>query len=166
MPTSNKKREVIIGIDPGYADCGYGVIEKNGPSLSYITCDTIKSSSKLPFEQRLKTLHYELTRIIKKYKPHTLSIEKIFFFKNKKTVIDVAQSRGVVLLVAAEHNIPVVEYTPPQIKQSLTSHGQATKTQVEYMVKTLLNQQDLKKNDDAIDALAIAICASFRDQIL
>jgi len=165
MQSSNTlKKIIILGIDPGYADCGFGIITKEGSKLSFHTADTIKSPASQPFAERLNNIYTELTELIKKYKPNLVAVESLFFFKNKKTAINVAHARGVILLAAAQMKIPLVEYTPPQIKQSLTSHGQATKQQVGLMIKTILNIKTLPKNDDAVDAIAVAVCAAFREK--
>lgn len=166
MSKSNKTSLIILGIDPGYADLGYGIISSQAGKLQYITCDNITSDAKKDLADRLLDIDQQIDRIIRRYKPGLIAIEKIFFFKNQKTVIDVAQSRGVILLRAAKGRIPIIEFTPPQIKQSLTSHGQATKQQVAHMVKILLKLQTLTKKDDAIDGLAIAICAAFHSKEL
>lgn len=151
---------IILGLDPGYAAMGYGVIAIKKKELSYIACDTITTSAGLPLGQRLLTIADALKEIIKKYKPDLVSVEKIFFFKNAKTVIEVAQARGVVLVEVARYGLPLIEYTPMEIKQNLTSYGHASKQQVERMVKVLLRNSRLPAKDDAIDALAVAICAA------
>src|SRR3989344_2683967 len=144
---------IILGIDPGYADLGYGLISVAGQRMTYITCDSMRTKSSEPQAERLATLFHELQKIITSYKPQLMSVEKIFFTNNQKTAIDVAHARGVMLLAAALNNLPVAEYTPLEVKQSLTSSGRAQKLQVARMVYTLLNISTLKKKDDAIDAL-------------
>lgn len=150
---------IILGIDPGTAAIGFGLIEKD-KKLSLIEYGCIKTQTDLTTAERLNKLHKELILIIKKYKPNTVAVEDIFFFKNLKTAIKVSQARGVVLLTAAEAGLPVFEYTPLQIKQATTSYGRAEKIQVQKMVKLLLNLKEIPKPDDAADALAIAICCA------
>jgi len=155
MPTSNKK--IILGIDPGIADTGWGIIEKHGQKITMVDCGSIKTPAKTEFIKRLKTLHQELHDIIKKYKPDAVSVEELFFCKNVKTALVVGQARGVVLMTIAQNNLPIFEYTPLQVKQALTSYGKADKKQVGQMVKVMLNLKTIPKPDDAADALAIAI---------
>jgi len=155
MPTSNKK--IILGIDPGIADTGWGVIEKQGQKIIMLDCGSIKTPAKTEFILRLKTLHQELSGIIKKYKPDAVSVEELFFCKNVKTALVVGQARGVVLMTIAQNNLPIFEFTPLQVKQALTSYGKADKKQVGAMVKVMLNLKTVPKPDDVADALAIAI---------
>lgn len=162
MSKKNPGDSVILGIDPGYADMGYGVIAVAGLIRSYRDCGSLQTRSKTPMEERLKTLHDGLSALCTTYKPALLAIEKLFFFKNVTTAIEVAQARGVALLVAAEHRIPVMEFTPLEVKQSLTSYGKADKRQVAHMVKALLGPNVKATNDNALDALAIALAASLK----
>ena len=159
MPIS--KKQIILGIDPGLADTGYGVIEKFGQNLKMITCGSIKTSAKDNFVDRLNQIHKELVKIIKKYKPDIVSVEQLFFCKNVKTALLVGQARGVCVMTIADNNLPIYEYTPLQVKQALTSYGKADKNQVGQMVKILLKLSKIPKPDDAADALAVAItCAN------
>ena len=156
-----KKSQIILGIDPGLADTGYGVIEKQGQKIKMITCGSIKTSAKDEFIDRLNQIHRELQKIIKKYQPNTVGVEQLFFCKNVKTALLVGQARGVCLMTIAENDLTFFEYTPLQIKQALTSYGKADKNQVGQMVKLLLNLKAVPKPDDAADALAVAItCAN------
>ena len=134
-----KKSQIILGIDPGLADTGYGVIEKQGQKIKMITCGSIKTSAKDEFIDRLNQIHRELQKIIKKYQPNTVGVEQLFFCKNVKTALLVGQARGVCLMTIAENDLTFFEYTPLQIKQALTSYGKADKNQVGQMVKLLLN---------------------------
>ena len=153
---------IILGIDPGLADTGWGVIECYQKNIKLLACGSIKTDSTTPLDERLATLVKELAMIIKKYQPTRAAIEKIFFFKNQKTIINVSQARGVVLLTLSQHQLPIDEYTPLQIKQTLTGYGNAVKKQVGTLVKLLLNLKEIPKPDDAADALACAItCARF-----
>lgn len=149
---------IILGIDPGTAIIGYGLIEKTNNKLVLIDYGCIRTSADLSTADRLVILNKELEKLLKKYKPSAVAVEDIFFFKNLKTVIKVSQARGVILLTIAKLKIPVYEFTPLQIKQAVTCYGRADKIQVQKMVKALLNLRDIPKPDDAADALAIAIC--------
>jgi len=151
------KTKTILGIDPGLADTGYGIIEQQGQNIKMITCGSIKTSAKDEFIDRLNQIHKELTKIIKKYKPNCAGVEELFFCKNVKTALLVGQARGVCLMTIAEHKLPISEYTPLQIKQALTGYGKADKNQVGQMVKIMLNLKSVPKPDDASDALAVAI---------
>lgn len=149
---------VIMGIDPGYAIVGYGVVDYT--SGRFVTCayGAITTPAGMPFEQRLQMIYSEMTRILAKYKPQALSIEKLFFATNKTTAIDVAQARGVILLAAQQHGAAVAQYTPLQVKQSVTGYGKADKKQVQEMTKSILKLDAIPKPDDTADALAMAIC--------
>lgn len=152
---------VILGVDPGIADTGYGVIEKqkNG-NLVCVDYGCIKTSAKLANPDRLEIINLELNEIIKKYKPNLISVEELFFCNNVKTALIVGQARGVIILTAKQNKIPVAEFTPLQVKQAVSTYGRAPKLQVQKMVKLILNLKEIPKPDDAADALAIAICAS------
>ena len=151
---------IILGIDPGTASTGFGLIEKNKSNLRLLKYGCIKTSVKLSTAERLNKLHKELGSLIKKSKPDITAVEDIFFFKNLKTAIKVSQARGVILLTIAKAKIPVNEYTPLQIKQAVACYGRAEKVQVQKMVKYLLNLKEIPKPDDAADALAVAICCA------
>ena len=159
MPTSNLK-EIILGIDPGLADTGFGVIEKQGSNLKMIDYGNITTPAGQLNEKRLEEIHKKLNDLIKKYRPKTVGIEKLFFCKNTKTAIAVSQARGVIVLTAGQHKLIIKEFTPLQVKLTLTSYGQATKNQIQQMVKTILKLKEIPKPDDAADALAIAICCA------
>ena len=151
---------IILGIDPGTTMIGYGIIKKKSEKIIPIDYGCIKTESKLPQSKRLKIIYQEVKKIIKKYKPDRISIEKIFFSKNLKTAISVSQARGVILLAAAELKVKIYEFTPLQVKQAVSNYGKAQKKQVQRMVKLLLNLDKIPEPDDAADALAIAICAT------
>jgi len=150
---------IILGIDPGTATTGYGVIKKDN-NLEMIDYGCIKTTTDYSTAERLNILDKELFKIIKKYKPEKIAVEDIFFFKNVKTAVKVSQARGVILARAAKTKMPIIEYTPLQIKQAVTSYGRADKNQVQQMVKLLLKLKQIPKPDDAADALAIAICCA------
>ena len=158
----------ILGIDPGIAIVGYGVIDLKGNSISLVEYGCITTSSKSNLADRLFFIAEELRDIIKTFKPDEMAIEELFFNKNVKTAMMVAQARGVEVLVGKENNLDIFEYTPLQIKNALVGYGRASKEQVQEMVKMVLNLSDLPKPDDAADALAVSICHSashrFKDQ--
>ena len=148
----------ILGIDPGTGILGFGVIEAEiGKSPKMITGGVISTPAHTPIEVRLEEIYNGLTEIIAETKPTEVSIEKLFFSKNVTTAISVAQARGVAILVAQQHKLPISEYTPNQIKQTLTGYGSADKKQVQEMVKIQLGLSQIPKPDDAADALAAAI---------
>ena len=146
----------ILGIDPGIGICGFGLIE-DATALDYGVVTTVIGA---PLPARLKELYEGLTEIVEMHKPDVISVEKLFFSKNITTGISVAEARGIVLLVAEQHNVPVFEYTPNEIKKTLTGYGSAKKGQVQDMVKLHLNLDTRPKPDDAADALAAAITHS------
>lgn len=149
---------IILGLDPGYATTGVGLIDFSGSKLTYIHHEAIITKSKTPFPDRLHAISKQLDDIITFYKPESVAIESLFFSNNAKTAIDVAQARGVMVLTSKQHNKSVYDYTPPQVKSGVCGYGNADKKQVQYMVKQLLNLKKTPKPDDAADALAIAIC--------
>ena len=151
---------IILGIDPGTATTGFGLIEKNKSNLKLLKYGCVKTSANLSTAERLDKLHKELSLLIKKSKPDIVAVEDIFFFKNLKTAIKVSQARGVILLTIAKSKIPIAEYTPLQIKQAVACYGRAEKIQVQKMVKILLGLKEIPKPDDAADALAVAICCA------
>ena len=152
--------KTIIGIDPGIADTGYGVIKVSGGNLECIDYGSIQTKAGTVLSKRLLKLSIALDKLIKKHKPDLVSVEELFFCNNAKTALIVGQARGVVLLTIEQNKTPMVEFTPLQIKQAVSSFGQADKGQVQRMVKLILNLKELPRPDDAADALAAAICAS------
>ncbi|MBU4360664.1 crossover junction endodeoxyribonuclease RuvC [Patescibacteria group bacterium] len=150
----------ILGIDPGYARAGWAILEKSGQDLKLIKYGCIETTKETEHAERLKILNYELNKIIKKYKPEILAIEDLFFFKNLKTAIKVAEARGVILMTGINNNLKIKEFTPLQIKQALTGYGRADKNQIQQMVKMILKLKEVPKPDDAADAVAIAICCA------
>ena len=149
---------IIIGIDPGYAIVGFGIVEYKGNKFTPIEYGAITTDNKMPFPERLKYIYDRTTDIINMHKPEFLSIEELFFNTNVKTAIAVGHARGVLLLAAQNLGVPIYEYTPLQIKQAVTGYGRADKNQVQQMVKTLLSLQKVPKPDDTADALAVAVC--------
>jgi len=148
----------VLGIDPGSSITGYGIVDELNGSISAVTWGTIRTSNRLPFPKRLKTIHDGLTEIIKKYSPDVASIENLFFAENAKSALKLGQVRGAAILSAANQSIEVAEYTPLEIKQAISGYGRADKGQIQNMVSILLNLNEIPKPFDASDALAIAIC--------
>jgi len=151
---------LALGIDPGTAICGYGLVELQGSHLKALDYGAIITSPKLSDAERLVIIHHELDVLIKKYKPDIMGVEMLFFNKNVRTAMTVAQARGVILLAAAQNDLKLVEFTPLQVKQSVVGYGKATKEQVIYMVERLLNLPSKPHPDDVADALAVAICTT------
>ncbi len=149
---------VILGIDPGYAIVGYGVINYTAGRFSVSEYGTVTTNAGEMFSDRLLKIFRDITEIIDRTSPDALSIEKLFFNTNTTTAIDVAQARGVILLAATMRNIPVYEYTPLQVKSAVTGYGRAEKKQVMDMIKNLLRLEKIPKPDDTADALALAVC--------
>lgn len=150
----------ILGIDPGTGIVGWGVIEKNYNRLTVIDWGCIRTPAHQLNQKRLCEIFDGINLLINEYNPDEMAIEELFYNRNVTTVISVAQARGVLVLAAARRGIPVYEYTPLQIKQSVTGYGRAEKKQVQYMVKNLLELDVVPKPDDAADALAVAVCHS------
>ena len=148
----------ILGIDPGYAILGYGVLDMTGNHFSVVTYGSILTDAKMDMPSRLEVLYDGLTDIIEKYRPEEASIEELFFNNNAKTAILVGEARGVAVLACAKQGLRISEYTPLQIKQALVGYGRADKKQVQAMVKAILNLEAVPKPDDTADALALAIC--------
>ena len=148
----------ILGIDPGMAIVGYAIVEYDNDNFSIIGSGSIRTDKDLSDSERLLEIHKDLSTVIEEYKPECSAIEKLFFFKNQKTIIPVAEARGVIMMTLQSYNIPVFEYTPIEVKQVLTGYGRATKKEVEQMVKYTLNTDNIPKLDDTVDAVAIAIC--------
>lgn len=150
----------ILGIDPGMAIVGYGLVEANKEKIELVASGSIQTDKNLSDSKRLLEIFDDLSIIVDKYKPDCASVENLFFFKNQKTVIPVAEARGVILTVLEKFNIPAYSYTPMEVKQVLTGYGRAEKKEVEQMVKIALDTNALPKLDDTVDAIAIAICHS------
>lgn len=152
---------LILGVDPGIARTGWGILEGRNSKLEARNYGCIESSPSLSIERRLQKLHIELTSIIKKEKPEVLVIEELFFNTNAKTAFVVGQARGVVMLCAAENDIELAVYTPLQVKTAVTGYGRAEKQQVGKMVKILLKLSEIPKPDDITDALALCLTHAF-----
>lgn len=148
----------ILGIDPGYAIVGYGVLEYIGNKFKIIEYGAVTTEAGVPFDRRLEKIYNDITAIMDRTNPDALSMEKLFYNNNAKTVIDVSQARGVLMLAARQHGLDINEYTPLQVKQSVVGYGRAEKKQVQEMTKRILNLEKIPKPDDTADALAMAIC--------
>lgn len=148
----------ILGIDPGYAILGYGIVEMTGNRFKVIDYGAVTTDAGTEMPDRLKILYNSLMEIIMRHEPEVASIEELFFNTNAKTAILVGQARGVAVLACANSGLEIAEYTPLQIKQALVGYGRAEKKQVQTMVKTILNLKEVPKPDDTADALAAAVC--------
>ncbi len=149
---------LVLGIDPGTALCGYGLVreEKNGMAL--VAYGAVSTAAHTPLPDRLLQIHTELAALLRAHRPDATAVEKLFFSKNSRTALAVGHARGVALLVAAQAGVPIFEYTPNEIKQAIVGYGGADKHQMQQMVKLLLQLDFVPKPDDAADAVAIAIC--------
>ena len=151
---------VILGIDPGLATVGYGVIDAQGSRLSLIDYGTIDTPAQMPLPRRLRIIHEGMGQLIEEYSPLCVALEELFFYNNVTTAIAVGHARGVCLLAAEEASLPMYEFTPMQIKQSATGYGHADKNQVQEMVRARLGLKKIPRPDDAADALAVAMCCA------
>lgn len=149
---------IILGIDPGYAIVGWGVIRFERGRYLPLDFGAITTRAGVPFNRRLETIYDDMTALLERYHPEAAAVEKLYFQSNKTTAIDVAQARGVTILALQQHGVPAYEYTPMQVKCAVTGFGQAHKPQVMEMTRRLLRLKEVPKPDDTADALAIAIC--------
>ncbi len=151
----------ILGIDPGTATTGYGIIKNSRRKDEFEIVDfgVISTKPKLPDAERLKVMGDDLSRLIKKHRPACVGVEKLFFTTNRKTAMSVSQARGVVLYISQHYKIPILEFTPLQVKSFICGYGKASKSQVQFMVKKTFKLQTAPKPDDASDALAVALCS-------
>jgi crossover junction endodeoxyribonuclease RuvC len=149
---------LILGVDPGTAITGYGLVEKQGQRLAAHTYGVIRTPAGRPLSERLKQIYDQITALIEEHRPDALVVEELFFNKNTRTALAVGQARGVILLAAANQGLTIAEYTPLQVKMAVVGYGRAEKRQVQEMVRILLRLKNTPKPDDAADALAIAIC--------
>ncbi|MCR4644994.1 MAG: crossover junction endodeoxyribonuclease RuvC [Oscillospiraceae bacterium] len=148
----------ILGIDPGYAIVGFGVVEYAGAAFKAIEYGAFLTEAHTPFTGRLVSIEEDMQEVLRRFQPDCMAIERLYFTTNQKTAIDVAQARGVLILAAAKKGIPIFEYTPLQVKQAVAGYGKAEKHQVMDMTRRILKLAQIPKPDDAADALAIAIC--------
>ncbi len=149
---------IILGIDPGTATTGYGVIDRSGSKIKFVDCGVILTSKSLPMPERLLAIYDKLNELMNKHQPDCMATEQLFFSNNVTTAMHVGAAVGVVLLAAAQRSIPLREYRPAEVKMAVVGYGAAEKQQVQFMVKSLLALEKAPKPDDAADALAIAIC--------
>ena len=148
----------ILGIDPGYAIVGYGALEYTNNQFRTIEYGVITTPKEMSFDRRLEVIYDGVCAIIERDRPEAMAVERLYFTNNQKTAIDVGQARGVILLAARKHSLPIYEYTPLQVKQSIVGYGKAVKKQVMEMTRVMLHLREIPRPDDAADALAIAIC--------
>jgi len=148
----------ILGIDPGSQNCGYGILEIENRKIVAAGCDVIRMKPSLPLTERLVTVYTEIKKIVEEYKPDLAAVETIFYGENVKSAFSLGHVRGVILLALAENNIKIMEFSPREVKKSVVGNGNASKEQVEYMVKRILKIEIDKKTRDATDALANALC--------
>lgn len=160
----------ILGLDPGIAIVGFGIIDYDGSKLKPVQYGTVQTEANTPQSERLKQIYDSLQQLIDKYKPDAVAIEKLFFNRNVTTAFAVGQARGVMMLAAEQCGLSIGEYTPLQVKQAVVGYGKAEKRQVQEMVRMLLNLSTIPKPDDVADALAIAIChahsATMQQQVM
>ncbi len=149
---------IIMGIDPGFAITGFGVVKYEGNKFSVLDYGAVTTEASMKLSQRLLILSNRLEELIDIHKPDAISIEELFFNKNIKTALTVGHGRGVAVLAAAKSGVDIFEYTPLQVKQSVVGYGRAEKAQIQQMVKAILNLKEIPKPDDVADALAVAIC--------
>lgn len=149
---------VILGIDPGFAIVGFGVIRSEKGQQSMIQCGTVTTPAGLPLPARLLQIEDDMDTLLAQFKPEAMAVEELFFNTNVTTGIGVAQARGIILVAAERRGVPVFEYTPGQVKQAVVGYGKAEKRQVMEMTKRILNLKAVPKPDDAADAVAIALC--------
>lgn len=149
---------VILGIDPGYAIVGFGVLQTERGSQALLACGAINTPSGIPLSKRLLQIADDLDELIRRFKPDAMAVERLYFGNNVTTGIGVAQARGVILMIAERNGIPIYEYDPSQVKSAVVGYGKAEKHQVMDMTKRLLNLKSMPKPDDAADAVAIALC--------
>jgi len=158
LPAFEFRTVIVLGIDPGTALTGYGIVERTGSKLRMIDYGCVETLSSMELPSRLLEIHSAVLGLIDEHKPISVGVERLFFNKNVQTAFAVGQARGVVLLAAAERGLPVFEYGPHEVKMAVTGYGRAEKAQVQRMVQMMLNLPTLPKPDDAADALAVAIC--------
>ena len=149
---------IVLGIDPGTARTGYGIVSREGSSVRLIDYGCFETIPDRPLSARLVLIHEAITDLIETHRPEGVGVERLFFNRNVQTAFAVGQARGVVLLAAAQHGLPVAEYGPQEVKMAVTGYGRAPKDQVQRMVQAVLSMSELPRPDDAADALAVAIC--------
>jgi crossover junction endodeoxyribonuclease RuvC len=148
----------VLGIDPGTAITGYGVVEEEAGELKAVAFGAIRTPAKQPLPTRLQTIYRGVRNLVKEWEPSSAAVEELFFSSNVRTAMSVGQARGVTLLALADTGLSITEYTPLTVKQAVTGYGNADKAQIQEMVRLLLELAEVPKPDDAADALAVAIC--------
>jgi crossover junction endodeoxyribonuclease RuvC len=151
---------IVMGIDPGTAMCGYGVVAREGSVIRMLDYGCLQTVNDRPLEERLLIIHQGVSELLAEHRPAYLGVERLFFNKNVQTAFAVGQARGVILLAAAQHGVPIVEWGPHEVKVAVTGYGRAPKDQVQRMVQAVLGMTVLPRPDDAADALAVAICTA------
>jgi crossover junction endodeoxyribonuclease RuvC len=149
---------IILGIDPGFGTVGYGVVVTNSGGVLPFSHGAIVTSKSLPLQDRLREIYGDIISLVEKFKPAAAAVEQIFYTSNQKTVIEVAEARGVILLALKDRGVPTFEYTPLQVKTAVTGYGRATKRQMMEATRMRLKLESIPRPDDAADALAIALC--------
>ena len=155
---------IVLGIDPGLATTGFGVVSYRNGKVSLVEYGVLKTLPRQNFPERLDIIGKDMEEIIQEFKPDLSAVESLFFAKNTKTAISVAHARGVVLFVLKNNLIPILEFTPLQVKSSICGYGQAEKSQVQRLVASELNLKEVPSQDDAADALAVAICGAYQSK--
>lgn len=150
--------ERVLGIDPGTAIVGWGVVEGEGQDLALVEYGVIRTPANTPLAERVRHIYDEMVAILERFEPHGVGIEQLFFARNVSTALPVAHARGVLLLAIHQHGLPLAEFTPMQIKQAVTGYGNADKQQMQQMVRLLLGLAEPPRPDDAADAVAVALC--------
>jgi crossover junction endodeoxyribonuclease RuvC len=157
--TTSSLARIVVGIDPGTAITGYGVVgETVEGEFQLLACGVFRTGADRPMPQRLLELFRDIQALLEEFQPDQIAIEKLFFGRNVSTAITVGQARGVILLAAAQHNLPVTEYTPAEVKQAITGYGNAEKRQIQEMVQRILALPAIPTPDDAADGIAVALC--------
>ncbi len=151
---------IVLGIDPGTARTGYGIVTSEGSRLALVDYGCYETVNDRPLHERLLLIHEGLTQIIEDHRPDAVGVERLFFNKNVQTAFAVGQARGVVLLAAAQHGLPIFEFGPHEVKMAVTGYGRAPKDQVQRMVQLMLSMREIPRPDDAADALAVAVCTA------
>lgn len=151
---------IILGLDPGTARLGYGVLRKDGPRLAHLEHGCLETPKTMPQPERLLDLQRQLEEVIERHGPEAVGVEKLFFAKNAKTAMTVSEARGMILTAVQARKLRIFEHTPMQVKQAVVGYGAADKRQVQEMIRRLLGLKDIPRPDDAADALAVAYCAA------
>lgn len=158
MSEGHLGQRVVLGIDPGTATTGFGLVSEEGDSVHLLECGVIQTAAGQPLAWRLRSLYENLSQLLARWQPDEAAVEELFFSRNTTTALAVGHARGVALLALAQASIPVAEYTPMQVKQAIVSYGKGTKEQVQEMVRLILRLEAVPQPDDAADAVALAIC--------